>query len=105
MKTITFPVIVPEHVTAALRPGETAMLDADTGEWLGLSGEKRRALHPADGRALDNIERLFQRRAPLRPITRANANALRSAVTEMSPNDYELLDEMRRFYERGGAVS
>lgn len=105
MKTITFPVIVPEHVTAALHPGEVAMLDADTGEWLGLSGEKRRSLHPADEQALDDLERLFRRRAPLRPLTRTDANAFRVRVAGMSPADLELADAMRRFYERGGAVS
>ena len=71
-----YPITVPLHVAAALRPGETAECDLDTGEWYAVAGHGRRELR--------------------RPLP--------SRVREMSPHDDALLDDMRRFYERGCAA-
>jgi hypothetical protein len=134
MTSITYPVVVPEHITAALRAGEVAMLDADTGEWFGLDGDQQRLLSPERGivqprpgvfecthcRAMWSKSRggeLHEATCPnhegslpiggrpLRPLTRASANDLRSRLAAMNPDDHALLDEARRFYERGGAAS
>jgi hypothetical protein len=47
----THPIVVPEHVTAALQRDEVALLDTDAGEWFGVAGDQRRTLgiyeHPA----------------------------------------------------------
>ena len=47
---ITIPVAVPSHVSAALRPGEVAELDLETGAWFGATSLGRRALGLAERR-------------------------------------------------------
>jgi hypothetical protein len=43
-----------------------------------------------------------QDRPRLAMLTRGDATELQSRVHSMNPADFELLDEVRRFYERGG---
>ena len=41
---MSLPIVVPAHVTAALRPGETALFNADTREWFAVDGGRQRSL-------------------------------------------------------------
>jgi hypothetical protein len=113
----TYPIAVPTHVTAVLRPDEVAYLDTDTGEWFGVRDgdyddhrnvralgitEPPSDLKHATDQLVDEALRVDLERLPLRRITRADANAFQAKLAAMNPDDLALLDEVRRFYERGG---
>ncbi len=104
---IAYPVAVPEHVTAALRSGEDALLDIDTGEWFGLAGNERRSLSSDRG--------IVELRPGVFECTRCRAawgkgrgGELHEATCANYPGSLPVdrlepfIDEMRHVYASGG---
>ena len=106
-----YPITVPLHVAAALRPGETAECDLDTGTWHAVAGHGRRELR----RPLNSLEALVHRLRPFivhalptdigEVLDRLDIDARVPVCSTSVPQaEAEVIDGMRRFYEHGGAA-